>query len=98
MALRSYRGLRVPLGPAHPDSTAPDLGTDAGDAVLPPGLVRAVRAGGQLQHFDNRNSMPLLGLGLSHQGGFSDAAVARAIECGVRLFDTAQRYGSVRRR
>ena len=95
-ALRSYRGLRVPLGPAHPGSTAVDLGTDIdagdGNVALPEGLVMAGGRG----RWDNANSMPLLGLGLSHQGGYSDAAVSRAIECGVRLFDTAQRYGSVR--
>eukprot|EP00040_Diaphanoeca_grandis_P016699 m.86443 g.86443 ORF g.86443 m.86443 type:complete len:272 (+) comp25972_c1_seq1:48-863(+) len=38
--------------------------------------------------------MPMLGLGLSHNGGYSDAAIRKAISIGIRKFDTAQRYGS----
>lgn len=38
--------------------------------------------------------MPLYGYGTSHQGGWSDAACKVAIESGVKLFDTAKRYGS----
>ena len=39
-------------------------------------------------------SAPLLGLGTSHQGGFSHEAVVAALRLGCRHIDTAQRYGS----
>eukprot|EP00041_Stephanoeca_diplocostata_P016370 m.322045 g.322045 ORF g.322045 m.322045 type:complete len:279 (+) comp20346_c0_seq1:281-1117(+) len=42
----------------------------------------------------NGVDMPLIGLGLSHNGGYSDDAVATALKIGIRHFDTAQRYGS----
>ena len=49
------------------------------------------------QHVLLRNgvSMPLLGLGTSHnEGGYvHDTAVFAIRECGYRLLDTAQRYG-----
>ena len=39
--------------------------------------------------------MPVIGMGLSHnQGGFNPEAVDTAIRSGVRLFDTAKRYGT----
>ena len=41
----------------------------------------------------NGVSMPLLGLGTSHQGGYSRAAVLHALGLGYRLLDTAARYG-----
>jgi len=37
--------------------------------------------------------MPLVGLGTSHQGGFSHEAIMHAFGIGYRLVDTAQRYG-----
>lgn len=43
----------------------------------------------------NGVEMPMLGLGLSHNGGYSsDAVVAVTVEQGIRLFDTAARYGN----
>lgn len=39
-------------------------------------------------------SAPQLGLGTSHQGGFSHQAVVAALRLGCRHIDTAQRYGS----
>lgn len=45
---------------------------------------------------NNGVKMPCFGLGLSHHGGFSSKAVMHSIACGVRLFDTAQRYGNER--
>lgn len=36
--------------------------------------------------------MPMLGLGLSHNGGFCADAVRAALAAGYALFDTAQRY------
>ena len=45
---------------------------------------------------DGKN-LPLFGMGLSHQqGGWSTSAIKRALAEGVRLFDTAARYGSER--
>jgi len=39
--------------------------------------------------------IPLLGMGSSHQqGGATSEAIQRAVDVGVRHFDTAQRYGS----
>ncbi|XP_065525648.1 uncharacterized oxidoreductase ZK1290.5-like isoform X3 [Lathamus discolor] len=39
-------------------------------------------------------SIPVLGLGTSHQGGYSHDAVVHAIQsCGIRHIDTAKRYG-----
>ena len=38
--------------------------------------------------------MPQLGLGTSHQGGFSQEAIKHALLTGCRHVDTAQRYGS----
>jgi len=37
--------------------------------------------------------MPLVGIGTSHQGGFSHEAIVHAFGIGYRLVDTAQRYG-----
>jgi len=42
----------------------------------------------------NGVDMPLFGLGLSHNGGFSRHAVDHALKRGVRLLDTAKRYGN----
>ncbi|KAI1883245.1 hypothetical protein AGOR_G00243230 [Albula goreensis] len=42
----------------------------------------------------NGLQIPILGLGTSHQGGYSQQAVLFALrECGVRHIDTARRYG-----
>ncbi|KAA0203705.1 hypothetical protein HAZT_HAZT010296 [Hyalella azteca] len=42
----------------------------------------------------NNVKMPILGLGTSHYGGFSGAAVQHAVRsCGCRHIDTAKRYG-----
>ena len=41
----------------------------------------------------NGLEMPLVGLGTSHQGGFSQEAIVHAFKIGYRLVDTAQRYG-----
>jgi len=41
----------------------------------------------------NGVEMPLVGLGTSHQGGFSHEAIVHAFKIGYRLIDTAQRYG-----
>ncbi|XP_076063693.1 putative oxidoreductase ZK1290.5 isoform X2 [Oratosquilla oratoria] len=42
----------------------------------------------------NGVKMPILGLGTSHTGGYSHAAVVHALKrCGYRLIDTAKRYG-----
>ncbi|XP_066298306.1 9,11-endoperoxide prostaglandin H2 reductase-like isoform X2 [Branchiostoma lanceolatum] len=42
----------------------------------------------------NGVKMPILGLGTSHHGGFSQSAVVYALrDCGIRLIDTAKRYG-----
>ncbi|XP_071539662.1 uncharacterized oxidoreductase ZK1290.5-like isoform X3 [Panulirus ornatus] len=42
----------------------------------------------------NSVKMPILGLGTSHQGGYSHEAVVYALkECGYRHIDTAKRYG-----
>ncbi|XP_074688740.1 glyoxal reductase-like isoform X1 [Strix aluco] len=39
-------------------------------------------------------SIPVLGLGTSHQGGYSHDAVVHALQkCGIRHIDTAKRYG-----
>ena len=43
---------------------------------------------------NNGVDMPLFGLGLSHNGGFSRRAVDHALRRGVRLLDTAKRYGN----
>ena len=43
---------------------------------------------------NNGVKMPLYGLGLSHNGGFSAEAVAHSLRRGVRLLDTAARYGN----
>ena len=41
----------------------------------------------------NGVSMPMLGLGTSHHGGYVHSSVLHAIkQCGYRLIDTAQRY------
>jgi hypothetical protein len=42
----------------------------------------------------NGLQMPMLGLGLSHMGGYSSDAVVAAAKEGIRLFDTAARYGN----
>ncbi|XP_037999642.1 uncharacterized oxidoreductase ZK1290.5-like [Motacilla alba alba] len=40
------------------------------------------------------HSIPVLGLGTSHRGGYSHAAVVHALQkCGIRHIDTAKRYG-----
>ncbi|XP_075364362.1 putative oxidoreductase ZK1290.5 isoform X5 [Mycteria americana] len=42
----------------------------------------------------NGRSIPVLGLGTSHQGGYSHDAVVHALQkCGIRHLDTAKRYG-----
>ncbi|XP_064476393.1 uncharacterized oxidoreductase ZK1290.5-like [Ornithodoros turicata] len=42
----------------------------------------------------NGVSMPILGLGTSHSGGYSHSTVVYALEeCGYRMIDTAKRYG-----
>uniref|UniRef100_A0A4W5RNX4 Zgc:110366 n=1 Tax=Hucho hucho TaxID=62062 RepID=A0A4W5RNX4_9TELE len=42
----------------------------------------------------NGLQIPILGLGTSHDGGYSHDAVLYALrECGVRHIDTAKRYG-----
>jgi hypothetical protein len=42
-----------------------------------------------------KSSMPMFGLGTSHNGGRAvGAAVTEAVRLGVRLFDTAQHYGT----
>ncbi|XP_069088285.1 uncharacterized oxidoreductase ZK1290.5-like isoform X2 [Pleurodeles waltl] len=42
----------------------------------------------------NGLSIPMLGLGTSHQGGYSHEAVVYALQkCGIRHIDTAKRYG-----
>ena len=39
--------------------------------------------------------LPLLGFGTSHHGGFSHAAFDAAVkDAGIRLIDTARRYGT----
>jgi len=38
--------------------------------------------------------IPMLGLGTSHQGGYSEDAINHALMLGCRHVDTAQRYGS----
>jgi len=42
----------------------------------------------------NGVTMPQLGLGTSHQGGYSEEAIKQALLIGCRHVDTAQRYGS----
>ena len=42
----------------------------------------------------NGVTMPQLGLGTSHQGGYSEEAIKHALLVGCRHVDTAQRYGS----
>lgn len=42
----------------------------------------------------NGVTMPQLGLGTSHQGGYSEEAIKHALLFGCRHVDTAQRYGS----
>uniref|UniRef100_UPI00398EEAB5 uncharacterized oxidoreductase ZK1290.5 n=1 Tax=Pristiophorus japonicus TaxID=55135 RepID=UPI00398EEAB5 len=42
----------------------------------------------------NGLKIPMLGLGTSHQGGYSHSSVVYALkECGIRHIDTAKRYG-----
>ncbi|XP_013924869.1 PREDICTED: uncharacterized oxidoreductase ZK1290.5-like [Thamnophis sirtalis] len=42
----------------------------------------------------NGLNIPILGLGTSHQGGYSHEAVVYALQkCGIRHIDTAKRYG-----
>merc|ERR1712045_896931 len=48
----------------------------------------------EVLQLNNKVEMPMLGLGLSHNGGFSGPTVAAALDMGVRLFDTAKRYGN----
>ena len=42
----------------------------------------------------NGVEIPQLGLGTSHHGGFSEETFSHALGLGVRLIDTAQRYGT----
>ncbi|XP_073449123.1 uncharacterized oxidoreductase ZK1290.5-like isoform X1 [Aquarana catesbeiana] len=43
----------------------------------------------------NGQKIPILGLGLSHQGGYSHSALLYALKnCGIRHIDTAKRYGN----
>ncbi|OTF70947.1 hypothetical protein BLA29_008931 [Euroglyphus maynei] len=43
----------------------------------------------------NGVTMPLIGLGTSHNGGYSHSCVVYALkQCGYRLIDTAKRYGT----
>ncbi|XP_018417471.1 PREDICTED: uncharacterized protein LOC108791471 [Nanorana parkeri] len=43
----------------------------------------------------NGQKIPVLGLGLSHQGGYSHSALLYALQnCGIRHIDTAKRYGN----
>lgn len=42
----------------------------------------------------NGVELPQLGLGTSHHGGFSEETFIGALDLGVRLIDTAQRYGT----
>ena len=42
----------------------------------------------------NGVEMPQLGLGTSHNGGYSEEALCHALKLGVSLIDTAQRYGT----
>ena len=42
----------------------------------------------------NGVAMPMYGLGLSHNGGFSADAVSLSLDLGVRMLDTAERYGN----
>ena len=43
---------------------------------------------------NNGISVPMYGLGLSHNGGWTDSSVIESIRMGIRLFDTAKRYGN----
>ena len=52
-----------------------------------PALVPRVRLG-------NGVEMPQLGIGTSHGGGYSEEALCHALQLGVGLIDTAQRYGT----
>ena len=49
---------------------------------------------GEVVRLRNGVSVPQLGLGTSHNGGFSQQAVELALKRGCRHIDTAQRYGS----
>ena len=42
----------------------------------------------------NGVSIPLLGLGTSHNGGYNEETLLHAFKMGVKHFDTAQRYGT----
>lgn len=41
----------------------------------------------------NGVEIPLYGLGLSHNGGYNHEAVLHSLSLGVKLYDTATRYG-----
>eukprot|EP00054_Salpingoeca_dolichothecata_P017168 m.102313 g.102313 ORF g.102313 m.102313 type:complete len:353 (+) comp22334_c0_seq4:823-1881(+) len=59
--------------------------------VRNPGLILMMAATTPLRH----GEIPMLGLGLSHNGGgFCRDAVVAACEAGYMLFDTAQRYNT----
>uniref|UniRef100_A0A8B9TNG8 NADP-dependent oxidoreductase domain-containing protein n=2 Tax=Anas platyrhynchos TaxID=8839 RepID=A0A8B9TNG8_ANAPL len=50
--------------------------------------------GGPAVPLRSGRSIPVLGLGTSHQGGYSHDAVVHALQkCGIRHIDTAKRYG-----
>eukprot|EP01138_Halocafeteria_seosinensis_P002182 gb/GECG01002232.1/.p1 GENE.gb/GECG01002232.1/~~gb/GECG01002232.1/.p1 ORF type:complete len:144 (+),score=15.12 gb/GECG01002232.1/:1-432(+) len=53
-------------------------------------------ADGKIPHvrLSNGVEMPVYGLGLSHHGGFNPEAVHESLRHGIRLYDTAKRYGS----
>ncbi|CAH1798883.1 unnamed protein product [Owenia fusiformis] len=43
----------------------------------------------------NQLKMPIFGIGTSHNGGYSNEAIVYALrDCGYRMIDTAERYGS----
>jgi diketogulonate reductase-like aldo/keto reductase len=80
-----YSGLGVPFGSLFRPCR---LGQKMGD--WPKGALHLQ----SMCSLANGVAMPIYGLGLSHNGGFSADAVGVSLQLGVPMLDTAKRYGN----
>jgi len=83
--------------PSSSSTPPPELLADAAASdimvttTISPPLPRDL---GSVLRLNNGQVLPWLGLGLSHNGGFSSKATTAALRLGIKLYDTATRYGT----
>uniref|UniRef100_A0A8C9FB28 NADP-dependent oxidoreductase domain-containing protein n=1 Tax=Pavo cristatus TaxID=9049 RepID=A0A8C9FB28_PAVCR len=81
------------VSPASP-SVAPLRLAEAAGSCSTRGMACGGAGGCPMVLLRSGRSVPVLGLGTSHRGGYSHDAVVHALrQCGIRHIDTAKRYG-----